>query len=105
MFCSRILQYTHMTKAEIIEQICHETGIAKPAVTAAVESLMATIKQSMIDGENIYLRGFGTFHLKKRAEKIARNISKGTTVKVPTHYIPKFKPNKEFAEAVKKTVI
>lgn len=93
-----------MTKAEIIEQIVAQTGIEKPTVTATVESLMKTIKKSMINGENIYLRGFGTFLLKKRAEKIARNISKGTTVKVPAHYIPKFKPNREFTDNVKATV-
>ena len=93
-----------MTKAQIIEQICNSTGIEKPTVTVAVEAMMVTIKESMENGENIYLRGFGTFHLKKRAEKIARNIAKGTTVKVPAHYIPKFKPNKEFAGAVKTNV-
>ena len=90
-----------MTKAEIIEQIVAQTGIEKPTVTSIVEELMTTIKQSMINGENIYLRGFGTFLLKKRAEKIGRNISKGTSVKVPAHYIPKFKPNREFAGKVK----
>ena len=93
-----------MTKAEIIEQVVAQTGIAKPTVTAAVEALMTTIKQSMVNGENIYLRGFGTFLLKKRAEKIARNISTGTSVKVPTHYIPKFKPAREFAGVVKANV-
>jgi DNA-binding protein HU-beta len=93
-----------MTKAEIIEQIVANTGIEKPTVTATVEALMSTIKQSMANGENVYLRGFGTFMLKRRAEKIARDISKGTTVKVPAHYIPKFKPNREFMRAVKAKV-
>ena len=89
-----------MTKAEIIRQIAAQTGIEKPAVTATVESLMSTIKQSMVMGENVYLRGFGTFLLKKRAEKTGRNISKGTSVKIPAHFIPFFKPCKEFKEAV-----
>jgi len=93
-----------MTKAEIIEQIVAQTGIAKPTVTATVESLMTTIKQSMINGENVYLRSFGSFVLKKRAEKIARNISMGTTVKVPAHIIPKFKPAREFTDNVKAMV-
>ena len=93
-----------MTKSEIIDQLVAQTGLAKPTVTATVEALMTTIKQSMANGENIYLRGFGTFMLKKRAEKIARNISMGTTVKVPAHYIPKFKPSKEFARAIKEDV-
>ena len=89
-----------MTKAEIINQIVTETGIEKPAVIVAVEAIMTAIKQTMVKGENIYLRGFGTFHLKKRAEKTGRNITKGTSVKIPTHNIPMFKPSKEFAAAV-----
>jgi len=89
-----------MTKAEIIEQIVTQTGIDKPAVTAIVEAIMETIKQNMVKGENVYLRGFGTFLLKKRADKKGRNISKGTFVNIPAHYIPKFKPCKEFVEEV-----
>ena len=93
-----------MTKAEIIEQIVTQTGIEKPTVTATVEAIMETIKQNMVNGENIYLRGFGTFLLKKRAEKKGRNISKGTSVKIPAHYVTVFKPCKEFAEKVATTV-
>ena len=89
-----------MTKAEIIEQIIAQTGIEKPTVAAIVEELMATIKESMINGENVYLRGFGTFLLKRRAEKIGRDITKGTSVKIPAHVMPAFKPNKDFAGAV-----
>ena len=74
------------------------------AVTDVVESLMNTIKTSMIKGENVYLRGFGSFILKKRAEKVGRNISKNTMVKIPTHNIPAFKPCKEFVEEVKTKV-
>lgn len=93
-----------MTKAEIINQIAAQTGIAKPTVTATVEAIMDTIKQTMVKGENVYLRGFGTFLLKKRAEKKGRNISKGTSVKIPAHMIPAFKPSKEFAVKVKALV-
>lgn len=90
-----------MTKAQIIEQIVAQTGIAKPTVTSTVEAIMDTIKQTIVKGENVYLRGFGTFLLKKRAEKTGRNISKGTSVKIPAHFVPAFKPCKEFAGAVK----
>lgn len=93
-----------MTKAEIIEQIFTSTSIEKPTVTATVEAVMETIKQNIIKGENIYLRGFGTFLLKKRAAKTGRNITKGTIVKVPAHVIPAFKPAKEFVSAVKTKV-
>ena len=93
-----------MRKVEIINEIAAQTGIAKPAVTATVEAIMVTIKQTMVKGENVYLRGFGTFLLKKRAEKTGRNIKMGTSVKIPAHYIPAFKPCKEFADAVKVNV-
>ena len=93
-----------MTKAEIIEQIIAQTGIEKPAVTFTVEAIMDTIKKSLTSGENVYLRGFGTFLLKKRAEKTGRNISKNTTMKIPAHMIPAFKPCKEFVEEVKSKV-
>ena len=93
-----------MTKAELITKIVSQTGIEKPTVTAIIEELMTTVKQSMIKGENIYLRGFGTFLLKQRAEKIGRNISKGTSVRIPAHIIPAFKPAREFAGVVKANV-
>ena len=93
-----------MTKAEIIEQIVARTGIQKPTVTETVEELMTTMKNAMVNGENIYLRGFGTFLLKKRAAKTGRNISKGTSVKIPARYIPAFKPCSEFAGLVKSKV-
>ena len=93
-----------MRKVEIINEIAAQTGIEKPTVAATVESLMSTIKQSMVMGENVYLRGFGTFLLKKRAEKKGRNITKGTSVKIPAHFIPFFNPCKEFAGAVKSKV-
>lgn len=93
-----------MTKAEIVSDIATKTGIEKPAVAATVEAIMETIKKSMTNGENVYLRGFGTFLLKKRAEKTGRNISKNTTVKIPAHMIPAFKPAKEFVGEVKSKV-
>ena len=93
-----------MTKAEIVNEIVNTTGIERVAVTGVVESLMNTIKTSMIKGEPVYLRGFGSFILKKRAEKMGRNISKNTTVKIPAHNIPAFKPSKEFVEEVKTKV-
>ena len=93
-----------MTKAEIVSDIATKTGIEKPAVAATVEAIMETIKKSMTNGENVYLRGFGTFLLKKRAEKTGRNISKNTTVKIPAHMIPAFKPAKEFVTETKTKV-
>lgn len=93
-----------MTKADIINGIVNKTGIEKPSVTATIEAIMETIKVSMIRGENVYLRGFGTFQLKKRAEKTGRNISKNTSVLIPAHMIPAFKPAKEFIEEVKSKV-
>ena len=89
-----------MRKADLINQIVAQTGIAKPTVTLTVETIMDTIKQTMGKGENIYLRGFGTLLLKKRAEKKGRNITKGTSVNIPEHFVPAFKPCKEFAEKV-----
>ena len=93
-----------MRKAEIIQNIANKTGVEKPTVTVIVEALMETMKQAMIDGNNIYLRGFGTFLLKERAEKKGRNITKGTTIQIPAHIIPVFKPAEEFELQVKTKV-
>jgi len=93
-----------MTKAEIVKEIVNNTGIEKVAVLAVVEAFMETVKGSMIKGENVYLRGLGSFIIKKRAEKTGRNISKNTSVKIPAHNVPAFKPCKEFVEAVKISV-
>lgn len=90
-----------MTKAEIVSRISEQTGIEKTAVLAVVESFMETVKESLTDDENVYLRGFGTFGVIERKEKVGRNISKGTSVVIPAHKIPKFKPCKEFIENVK----
>ncbi len=90
-----------MTKAEIVSQIAKSTGIEKVVVLEVVESMMECVKESMQSGENVYLRGFGSFILKTRAEKIARNISRNTSIVVPEHNIPAFKPAKEFANQVR----
>ena len=91
-----------MTKAELCKKISDQTGCDMQSVSAIVESLMVSVKGSLEKGENVYLRGFGSFILKKRAEKTARNISKNTTVIIPAHDIPAFKPAKEFMCQVSK---
>ncbi|MBQ9473311.1 MAG: integration host factor subunit beta [Bacteroidales bacterium] len=93
-----------MTKAEIVADIAQKTGIEKVAIQATVEEFMTVVKDAMADGENVYLRGFGSFIIKKRAEKTGRNISKKTTVIIPAHNIPAFKPAKSFMSDVKKNV-
>lgn len=89
-----------MTKADIVSKISQQTGIEKPVVLKTVEALMEAVKDSLIDGENVYLRGFGSFVIKKRAEKTARNISKNTTIIIPAHNIPSFKPAKTFTTKI-----
>ena len=93
-----------MTKAEIVAEIANKTGVVKVAVQATIEAFMETVKNSMINGENVYLRGFGSFTIKKRAEKTGRNISKNTTIIIPAHNIPSFKPAKSFVNTVKENV-
>ena len=94
-----------MTKAEIINQISEQTGVAKKDVATTVEAYMETIRTSLAENkENVYLRGFGTFIVKRRAQKTARNISKNTTIIIPAHNIPSFKPAKTFVNDVKKSV-
>ena len=93
-----------MTKADIVAKISDSTGVEKIAVQATVEEFMSSIRGSLEKGENVYLRGFGSFIIKKRAEKTGRNISKNTTMIIPEHYIPSFKPAKTFVEKVKTNV-
>ncbi len=93
-----------MTKAEIVAEIANKTGIEKVAVQATVEAFMSTVKNSLVKGDNVYLRGFGSFIIKERAEKTGRNISKNTTIIIPAHSIPSFKPAKEFVNEVKESV-
>ncbi|MCK5845911.1 MAG: integration host factor subunit beta [Bacteroidetes bacterium] len=90
-----------MTKAEIVAEIANKTGIEKIAVQSVVETFMDTVKGAMINGENVYMRGFGSFIIKERAEKTGRNISKNITIKIPAHKIPAFKPAKSFVNEVK----
>ena len=90
-----------MTKADIISEISTKTGIEKVDVQETVEAFFKVIKTSMIGGENVYVRGFGSFVVKKRAQKTARNISKNTAIIIPEHFVPSFKPAKVFVDKVK----
>lgn len=90
-----------MTKADIVNEISKNTGIDKVTVLATVEAFMEAVKDSLSKNENVYLRGFGSFVVKERAEKTARNISKNTTIIIPAHNIPSFKPAKTFLSVVK----
>ena len=92
-----------MTKADVIAQISDQTGIDKADVSATVEAFFSVIKNSMADGNNVYVRGFGSFVNKKRARKVARNISKNTAIIIDEHFIPSFKPSKVFVEKIKKS--
>ena len=90
-----------MTKADIVSEIAKSTGVEKVQVQAIVEAFKESIKTSLTQKNNVYLRGFGSFIVKKRAKKVARNISKNTTITIPEHNIPAFKPAKSFAAKVK----
>jgi DNA-binding protein HU-beta len=91
-----------MTKADIIEEIVQKTGVARKDVSATVEAFMDSVKNSLLDKrENVYLRGFGSFIVKHRAEKTARNISKNTTIVISAHDFPSFKPAKSFVSKMK----
>ena len=90
-----------MTKADIVTDISHKTGLDRAAVLTIVEKLMEVVKDSMAGGNNVYLRGFGSFVIKTRKETTARNISKNTAIKIPEHNIPAFKPSKVFMDLVK----
>ena len=94
-----------MTKADIVSKISEKSGMEKADVLAVVESFMTEVKGSLENSENVYLRGFGSFIIKTRAEKTGRNISKNTTIKIPAHNIPAFKPAKSFTESVKSKVL
>ena len=90
-----------MTKAEIVNEVAKSTGIEKVQVQSVIEEFTKVVKDSVIAGEPVYLRGFGSFIIKHRAEKAARNITKKTTMTIPAHDIPAFKPAKVFVNAVK----
>ena len=93
-----------MTKADLVNEISKKTGIEKQSVQKTIEEFMESVRNSLIAGNNVYLRGFGSFIVKKRARKTARNISKNTTIIIPEHYIPSFKPSKSFVNRVKENV-
>ena len=90
-----------MTKADIVSEIAKKTGVEKNQIQTIVEAFMDEVRTSLEKEENVYLRGFGSFIIKKRAEKVARNISKNTTITIPEHKIPAFKPAKTFVAKVK----
>ena len=107
MQASKLLIVIHkknMTKADIVNNISDQLGIDKTDVQATVENFMKEIKNSLESGENVYLRGFGSFIIKTRAEKTGRNISKNVAVRIPAHNIPAFKPAKTFTNGVKSKV-
>ena len=90
-----------MTKADIVARLSDKTGLEKTDVQAIVDGFMREVRQSLEAGDNVYLRGFGSFVVKKRAQKTGRNIYKNTTIVIPEHFVPAFKPAKVFAEQVK----
>ena len=94
-----------MTKADIVSKISDKSGIEKADVLATIEAFMTEVKSTLEQGQNVYLRGFGSFVIKTRAEKAGRNISKNTTIEIPAHNVPAFKPSKTFTEGVKNKVL
>lgn len=100
-FINTIKKTLTMTKADIVTKISEETGVDKDTVLTVVEAFMATVKNSLASGNEVFLRGFGSFIIKTRKQKIARNISQNTSIVIPEHNIPSFKPAKTFAELIK----
>ena len=90
-----------MTRPEIVSEIASKTGVKKGEVLACVEAFKTLVKNTLINGENVYLRGFGSFYIKKRAQKKARDMAKNTSIIIPAHIIPAFKPGKYFLKDVK----
>lgn len=90
-----------MRKADVVSSISEKTGIPKVDILVALEAFFKEVKTSLVEGEPVYVRGFGSFILKKRAAKVGRNIKKNIAVEIPEHFIPAFKPAKEFVHAVK----
>lgn len=93
-----------MTKADVVNEIAQKTGIEKVDVQEVIENYFKVVRDAMKKGENVYFRGFGSFVVKKRAQKVARNITKNTSIIIPPHYVPSFKPSKTFVNLVKKNV-
>jgi DNA-binding protein HU-beta len=92
-----------MRKADLVNKISDKTGVPKVDVLVSLESLFKEIKDSLKKGENVYIRGFGSFIVKKRAKKVGRNIKKNVAIEIPEHYVPSFKPAKVFVDSVKKS--
>lgn len=93
-----------MTKADIVNEISQKTGIEKIAIEKIVDGFMESVRESMIGGQNVYLRGFGSFIVQKRAQKKARDIGRNKEIVIPEHYIPSFRPSKQFVNRVKENV-
>ncbi len=93
-----------MTKADIVNEISNKTGIEKTTVLKTVDTFMDTVRESMIGGQNVYLRGFGSFIVQKRSQKKARDIGRNKQIVVPEHYIPAFRPSGKFVDRVKENV-
>ena len=93
-----------MRKADLVASISDKTGVPKVDVLVALETFFKEVKSSLSSGENVYIRGFGSFVIKKRAKKIGRHIKKNVAIEIPEHYIPSFKPAKIFVEQVKENV-
>ena len=93
-----------MRKAELVASIAEKTGVPKVDVLVSLETFFTEVKSSLTQGENVYVRGFGSFIIKKRAKKIGRHIKKNVAIEIPEHYIPSFKPAKVFMEQVKENV-
>lgn len=89
-----------MTKADVIKEIVLKTGIDQEAVSQVVEAMMSSIKEAMAGGDEVFLRGFGSFIIKRRAKKIGRNISQNTSIIIPAHNIPAFKPAESFVKMI-----
>jgi len=92
-----------MRKIDVINRISEQTGISKVDVLVTLESFFKEVKESLYEGENLYVRGFGSFITKKRAKKIGRNIKKNTSIEIPAHHIPAFKPSKMFTNMIKES--
>ncbi|MGB3617229.1 MAG: HU family DNA-binding protein [Catalinimonas sp.] len=95
------MNYSNVTKADVITEIAARTGVERNDVQASIEAFFTVVKNSMAEGENVYVRGFGSFVNKKRARKIARNISQNTALVIDEHFVPSFKPSKVFVEKVR----
>ena len=93
-----------MRKADLVSAIAEKTGVPKVDVLVTLESFFKEVKESLAEGENVYIRGFGSFIIKKRARKIGRNIKQNKAIEIPEHFIPAFKPAKVFVEQVKENV-